>query len=74
MLAAATTADNVWLWDMTKPEADPARIDHTEFGTINDVALSPDGKLLAVKCRLPICAEGASSLRAALAVNGSDKR
>jgi WD40 repeat protein/serine/threonine protein kinase len=47
LLAAATTADKIWLWDMTKPEADPASIDHAEFGTINDVALSPDGKLLA---------------------------
>jgi WD40 repeat protein/serine/threonine protein kinase len=46
LLAAATTADKIWLWDKAKPEADPACIDHGEFGTINDVALSPDGKLL----------------------------
>jgi WD40 repeat protein/serine/threonine protein kinase len=47
LLAAATNADKVWLWDMAKPEAPPVSIDHAEFGTIYDVALSPDGKLLA---------------------------
>jgi WD40 repeat protein/serine/threonine protein kinase len=47
LLAAATTADKVWLWDTTKPEAPPTSIDHAEFSTINDLAISPDGKFLA---------------------------
>jgi WD40 repeat protein/serine/threonine protein kinase len=47
ILAAATTADKVWLWDLTRPEADPEYIDHAEFGSVHDVAISPDGTLLA---------------------------
>jgi WD40 repeat protein/serine/threonine protein kinase len=47
MLAAATTASRIWLWDLNRADAEPASIDHESNDTVQGLAFSPNGEFLA---------------------------
>jgi WD40 repeat protein/serine/threonine protein kinase len=46
-LAAATTAEKVWFWDLDHADARPRGLDHAGVGSERGLAYSPDGRYLA---------------------------